>query len=67
MTMLPVTVSVVRIAPDSLLELSDYTRLSSGQLLTLVSLDRGMAYFTGQAGRQEVRQNAHTLAHRPPR
>jgi hypothetical protein len=45
--------SVLRVTPDSLLELSDYTRLSSGQRLTLLSLDRGMAYFTGQAGRQD--------------
>ena len=46
--------SVVRLAPESLLELSDYTRLSSGQRLTLLSLDRGMAYFTGQAGKQDA-------------
>ena len=46
--------SVVRIAPDSLLELSDYTRLSSGQRITLLSLDRGLAYFTGQARRQDA-------------
>src|SRR5436190_369777 len=45
--------SVVRLTPDSLLELSDYTRLSSGQRLTLLSLDRGMLYFTGQAARQD--------------
>jgi len=45
--------SVVRLTPDSLLELSDYTRLSSGQRLTLLSLDRGMLYFTGQAVRQD--------------
>ena len=46
--------SVVRLAPDSLLELSDYTRLSSGQRVTLLSLDRGMAYFTGQARRPDA-------------
>jgi len=46
--------SVVRLAPDSLLELSDYTRLSSGQTVTLLSLDRGMAYFTGQARRRDA-------------
>jgi hypothetical protein len=45
--------SVVRLAPDSFLELSDYTRLSSGQRLTLISLDRGMLYFTGQTPRQD--------------
>ena len=41
--------SAVRLAADSLLELSDYTRLSTGQRITLLSLDRGIAYFTGQA------------------
>lgn len=46
--------SVVRLAPESLLELSDYTRLSGGQRVTLLSLDHGMAYFTGQAGRQDA-------------
>jgi hypothetical protein len=46
--------SVVRLAPETLLELSDYTRLSSGQRVTLLSLDHGMAYFTGQAGRQDA-------------
>ena len=45
--------SVVRMTPDSLLELSDYTRLSSGQRLTLISLDRGLLYFMGQAARQD--------------
>ena len=46
--------SVVRLAAQSLLELSDYTRLSGGQRVTLLSLDHGMAYFTGQAGRQDA-------------
>src|SRR5690242_12818380 len=41
--------SVLRLTPESLMELSDYARLSSGQRLTLVSLDRGMLYFTGQS------------------
>jgi hypothetical protein len=40
---------VVRLAPDTLLELSDYSRLSTGQRITLLSIDRGMAYFTGEA------------------
>ena len=39
--------SVLRIGGDSLVELSDYTRLSTGQRVTLISLDRGLAYFTG--------------------
>jgi peroxiredoxin len=46
--------SVARMTPETLLELSDYTRLSGGQRVTLVSLDHGMAYFTGQAGRQDA-------------
>jgi hypothetical protein len=41
--------SVLRLGPDSLVELSDYTRLSTGQRITLVSLDHGVAYFTGAA------------------
>ena len=41
--------SVFRIDAASLAELSDYTRLSTGQRVTLVSLDRGVAYFTGAA------------------
>ena len=41
--------NVLRLGPDSLAELSDYTRLSSGQRITVVSLDHGVAYFTGAA------------------
>ena len=41
--------SAFRLAADSLLELSDYTRLSTGQRITLISLDRGVGYFTGAA------------------
>jgi len=41
--------SVVRLGPDSLAEFSDYTRLSTGQRITLISLDHGIAYFTGAA------------------
>ncbi len=41
--------SVLRLGSDSLAELSDYTRLSTGQRITLISLDRGLAYFTGAA------------------
>jgi hypothetical protein len=39
----------LRLTADSLLEFSDYSRLSTGQRITLLSLDRGMAYFTGEA------------------
>jgi hypothetical protein len=38
---------VFRLGPDSLGEISDYTRLSTGQRITLLSLDDGVAYFTG--------------------
>jgi hypothetical protein len=40
--------SALRLGPDSLAEISDYTRLSTGQRVTLLSVDRGLAYFTGQ-------------------
>src|SRR2546425_8915488 len=40
--------SALRLGPDSLIELSDYARLSTGQRITVLSLDRGMAYFTGE-------------------
>jgi hypothetical protein len=41
--------SVLRLGPDSLVELSDYTRLSTGQRITLITLDHGLAYLTGAA------------------
>ena len=41
--------NILRLGPDSLAELSDYTRLSTGQRITLISLDHGLAYFTGGA------------------
>ena len=40
--------SAWRMGPDSQAEISDYTRLSTGQRVTLLSLDRGIAYFTGE-------------------
>ena len=39
---------VWRLGPDSQGELSDFTQLSTGQRVTTLSLDRGLAYFTGQ-------------------
>jgi hypothetical protein len=42
--------SVWRLGPQSQGEISDSTRLSTGQRVTLLSLDRGLAYFTGQPG-----------------
>ena len=40
--------SAWRLGPDSQAEISDYSRLSTGQLVTLLSLDHGVAYFTGE-------------------
>ena len=40
---------VWRLGPDSQGEISDYTLLSTGQRVTLLSLDHGLAFFTGQA------------------
>ena len=40
--------SAWRLGPDSQAEISDYSRLSTGQRVTLLSLDHGLAYFTGQ-------------------
>lgn len=41
--------SAWRVGSNSQFEISDYTRLSTGQRITLLSLDRGIAYFTGQS------------------
>ena len=46
--------SALRLVGDALCELSDYTRLSTGQRVTLVSLDHGLAYFTGQPARRDA-------------
>jgi len=40
--------SAWRLGPDSQVEISDYSLLSSGQRLTVLSLDHGLAYFTGE-------------------
>ena len=40
--------SAWRLGPDSQGEISDYSRLSTGQRVTLLSLDHGLAYFTGE-------------------
>jgi hypothetical protein len=42
--------SAWRIGPESQVEISDYTRLSTGQRITVLSLERGVAYFTGEPG-----------------
>jgi hypothetical protein len=46
--------SALRLSGDALCELSDYTRLSTGQLVTVLSLDHGVAYFTGQPARRDA-------------
>ncbi len=46
--------SVLRLAADSEAELSDYTRLSTGQRITHLALDRGVAYFSGEQGRRDA-------------
>jgi len=45
---------VWRLGPDSQGEISDYSRLSTGQRITLLSLDHGIAYFTGQPAGKDV-------------
>jgi phosphate transport system substrate-binding protein len=42
--------SAFRMAGEGLAELSDYTRLSGGQRITVISLDHGLGYFTGEPG-----------------
>jgi len=41
--------SVLRLGPDSQVELSDYATLSTGQRVTVLSLDHGLAYFSGES------------------
>ncbi|HEY3837492.1 MAG TPA: DUF6600 domain-containing protein [Bryobacteraceae bacterium] len=42
--------STFRMWGEGLAELSDYTRLSGGQRITVISLDHGLGYFTGDVG-----------------
>ena len=42
--------SAWRLGPESQVEISDYARLSTGQRVTVLSLDHGVAYFTGEPG-----------------
>src|SRR5512140_1862765 len=47
--------SAWRLGPESQVEISDYSRLSTGQRFTVLSLDHGVAYFTGEpAGRDTL-------------
>jgi len=43
-----------RLGPDSQGEISDYSRLSTGQRVTLLSLDHGTAYYSGQPEGKDV-------------
>ncbi|HUI56987.1 MAG TPA: DUF6600 domain-containing protein [Bryobacteraceae bacterium] len=43
-----------RLGPDSLGEISDYTQLSTSQRITLLSLDHGTAYYTGEPKGKDV-------------
>ncbi|HEV3199685.1 MAG TPA: DUF6600 domain-containing protein [Bryobacteraceae bacterium] len=45
---------VFRMGPNSQAEISDYSRLSTGQRVTFLSLDHGLAYFTGQSEGRDV-------------
>jgi hypothetical protein len=46
--------SVLRLSSDALCELSDYTRLSTGQRVSVLSIDHGVAYFTGEPERRDA-------------
>src|SRR5690242_14584609 len=39
--------AVLRLGPNTEAELADYTRLSTAQRVTLLSIDRGLAYVSG--------------------
>jgi len=44
----------LRLIGDALCEFSDYTRLSTGQRVTVLSLDHGVAYYTGEPDRRDA-------------
>lgn len=44
----------LRLTGDALCELSDYTHLSTGQRVTVLSLDHGVAYYTGEPDRRDA-------------
>ena len=46
--------SAFRLTGDALCEISDYTHLSTGQRVTVLSLDHGVAYFTGEPDRRDA-------------
>jgi hypothetical protein len=46
--------SALRLFGEALCEFSDYTHFSTGQRVTLLSLDHGVAYFTGAPDRRDA-------------
>jgi len=42
--------SALRLTGGALAEMSDYTKLSTGQRISLLSIDHGIVYFTGRPG-----------------
>src|SRR5262252_6874536 len=46
--------SALRLIGDALCELADYTRLSTGQRITILSVDHGVAYYTGEPDRRDA-------------
>ncbi len=46
--------SALRLGANAQAGLSDFTRLSTGQRVTVVALDRGVAYFTGESEGKDV-------------
>jgi hypothetical protein len=55
--------SAWRLGAESQVELSDYSRLSTGQHFTVLSLDHGVAYFTGEPGSADTLMLAAPGAH----
>jgi hypothetical protein len=45
---------VLRLGGSSSAEIADYVRLSTGHGITLISLDQGLAYFTGEPGAKDA-------------
>jgi hypothetical protein len=46
--------TLVRLGPQTLVELSDLTRLSTGQRISLLSLERGTLYLTGEPAKGDA-------------
>ncbi len=46
--------SALRLSGEARCEFSDYTRLSTGQRISVLSIDHGVAYFTGEPDRRDA-------------